>query len=369
MKINQQGKNIFANKFILILLSVILTSAISFAAVWVPLIEKPNWDYSESGDCLQADYCFVTKEGDENKNRAIDYFKAGNKKTEPRCIINNDYIKDFYCENGDWSTRTKILALELSNIAAAESPSEYTLFCGPIDVISIKTDSHFTGTFKKEQKNIPRVNSACTLKYSKGTALALSVNSDIDSKLHSPLLSLGVKEDYCNNAKNSLSFEKCTQGTLQDHDIYYNNKIQGLIYLPKSSSIQSFNVQQMFNDLIKNPLKLISDYVKAVIHNPNRADLNFDFFDKTKLFSNVYITKSGGVGIFAFLEKTTPQNYIGIKYSGVNLNSKSCEEIFKISTEDFHCLNQPSPNEFMLAAKTPAAVKHWTNLTSSLRIT
>ncbi|MBI5065771.1 hypothetical protein HZA97_06040 [Candidatus Woesearchaeota archaeon] len=353
---------IYAAKItVIIFLLTILTYA-AIGAQWLQVNPQTNWDNSLTGICTESTSCLINPQGNKDKKTSEDYYK----KLDPMCINNEDFIEDYYCDNREWTTRTKLSALELLNLAERESQSKYTLHCGTLDEVGIDVDNRLKKSCQKSQTTVSCVNTACALKYDKGTALALIFNSQINDQFDSPLPVFGVKEDYCNNALKSTSFEKCTNGNLKDYDIYYNNKIQSLIYLPKTSSLQSFNQQQFSTNFIKNPFKTVSDYVKAVIHNPPR--LNFEFFEQTKLFNKVYIAKSSNTKVFAFLEKTKNQEYLGVKYSGTSISQKHCSELFKLALpQGIFCENQPIPNEFMLVSKEKAITDHWTELTSSLR--
>ena len=74
---------------------------------------KQNYKLDASGYCLYDEQCFL-----ENKE-GLDV-----------CVENGYWEDDHYCENGGWTSRTKLIAMTLLD-EAMKADGEYTLFCGP----------------------------------------------------------------------------------------------------------------------------------------------------------------------------------------------------------------------------------------------
>jgi len=93
---------------------------------------KPSWDGTEAGYCLNNTQCFVGSGGEyslSNKFGPLSYeWDEIGSTNQPKCINNNEFYIDHYCDDGSWTTRTKYVALELFDIAK-NSNKDYTLYC------------------------------------------------------------------------------------------------------------------------------------------------------------------------------------------------------------------------------------------------
>jgi len=95
---------------------------------WKLATIKYTWDNSEFGFCPSLTQCLVDPDGNgDNDNDPSAYSNSGTYIENPRCIETEQFIEDHYCDNGNWTSRTKLLATQLLDIQAVED--SFTLYC------------------------------------------------------------------------------------------------------------------------------------------------------------------------------------------------------------------------------------------------
>ncbi len=116
-----------------------------------------KWDWTNEdnkyGYCNQSSQCLVDYAGEWNETSPDEFNmneKILNTGTEnppqmtenPRCIDDEEYIQDHYCDGGEWTTRTSILIEEMLEYA----DGEFTFFCdtpeNALNRIDYYTDSY-----------------------------------------------------------------------------------------------------------------------------------------------------------------------------------------------------------------------------------
>lgn len=94
---------------------------------WEAATKKTDWaGLSNGGFCEQEGQCFVMDSADpdsDSQYTAAEFYQG----RYPTCINNGEYILDNYCDDGEWSSRTKIVASKL--IEANENGRDYTVYC------------------------------------------------------------------------------------------------------------------------------------------------------------------------------------------------------------------------------------------------
>jgi hypothetical protein len=104
----------------------IITNYTSRTAQWVLSDIKYDWNYKNSGYCARSTDCFVDSNNFDNVN--INYSKG--------CVLDGDIISDsyelnagnHYCHQGQWTTKSYIVATTLQNISA-KLGNDYILQC------------------------------------------------------------------------------------------------------------------------------------------------------------------------------------------------------------------------------------------------
>ncbi|MBS3118415.1 hypothetical protein J4417_01910 [Candidatus Woesearchaeota archaeon] len=252
----------------------IVTEGVSYRCLkgnWTAQEKKWDWANKIQGYCEKETQCFVAPitplspemQGATAGVSAGEFYKG----TTPSCINDTESIFDHYCQNGEWTTRTKFVITSLQDLAKNNNYKKYTLYCGPYretlneygsavyDVEQfIGGEQDYTKTsadkgcqFKKDDstcqttgklcfsganKNlIPDeentcVNNFCLLTHEEDkeqkTIFAVSLNQPIDDASNSFLRSLGIEipeeiQSYCPTEGEGWVDCKETVGFLKYH--------------------------------------------------------------------------------------------------------------------------------------------------------
>ena len=110
---------------------------------WSYLPPKSNWNGDKMGLCSASDQCFVLSSSNENTNVNLAARDFGEEPTPPgplqfpACIKNGEFILDHYCEQGNWTSRTKYLASSLLNVTGN---GDHTIYCTNFDTALLDKD-------------------------------------------------------------------------------------------------------------------------------------------------------------------------------------------------------------------------------------
>lgn len=349
-----------------LLLTALILFVVVFTVVavdWYPAIFKQGWHQRSADFCSLDTQCLVSPAGSQEFDGMPEKFFS---EIKPYCINNNQYILDFYCDNGFWSSRTKLLALELLTVANAQSPNDFSLFCAQPELafnnVNYEVDDvlvteyfdncHPYGT----QDNYKCINSVCVLKYGNNVAFGTSLNIPIDDS-KSFLKALGKSSNLCNREKNNNNrFDLCSD------NIWYNHDTESIIVLP-GASMPAVNTN-LENTLINPKFNTLKSLAQSS---------NMSFFKEPKVFNNLYFAKKNNKEVFSFLEKDKTEfsyDYIGLQMNNVEI-SNFCDDV--IYTIDSNVVCDDSGNLLVIAKKTPeiddSLVMLWADLTAKLRLT
>src|SRR3989338_7550824 len=98
---------------------------------WVQVDIKTNWQQTSTGFCRNTNQCLVSNAFSEVFDNIPDSYWDGLSDPDlgPKCINNAQYILDNYCNQGIWSSRTRLIATQLLGIALKNTPNNFTLYC------------------------------------------------------------------------------------------------------------------------------------------------------------------------------------------------------------------------------------------------
>jgi hypothetical protein len=243
---------------------------------WRPPIEKYT-QYLDFGYCTSHDQCLFNE-------------VPCSTSCNLRCVEPGFYYKDYYCDNGNWTTRTSLLARELIKLGGGQT-SPFTLVCGnAFEVLNYLMDTTIGGTevWKEEifdceeyadgndlvcnnpladprecfnkPANINKylcanVNNFCIvdLDNTGNIVIATTINKDIegniDPNLGKVLAALDLDQDYCDNVVGD-DFGQCVSP-----NVYYN---------PLTASIVYYKHGHGFN-FGGEPLTWLTDLIKGII--------------------------------------------------------------------------------------------------------
>jgi hypothetical protein len=302
---------------------------------WATPVEKYS-PYLDFGYCSSENQCL------------FNYVAEGDK----FCVEDGFYYKDDYCENGNWTTRTKLLAQELATIAGGQV-SEFTLVCGnTFELLNylLHTTQRSEGEtihelfgcegvpdpcnypvtypskvcFNKpdygEDDYCENVNNFCVLEFTGGLIIGTSVN-DVAENLGKVLASLNFDPNACND-KGASGFQNC-----EGNKIFYNDLTGSVLFYRQGGSfIFGGDTLIWLVDKIKGIITWIQgkttydDYLKygdyyELTYFPNKLD-------------KLYIKQEAGTGIYGVLEtagiklSSSPyfrrRPFFSIKYQGFN---------------------------------------------------
>ncbi len=258
---------------------------------WKYLPPQWDWNYNQYGFCNQPKQCFVLSSlsGGNSKYLANDFYEG----KIPSCVNNEEYIFDNYCENGNWTSRTKYLADTLINFAESD---EYVLYCTDYKgtLIDYRTSENYIGgsvsakinksvtlgsaienktvvesskaCFPKllggtgekliAEKDNTCINNVCVLRFKEGgkfkTAFATSLNKKLnDTSSFLRAMNLDPKKVVCPTGKD---FVKCTSSLTGD--LWYNNQTNSIIYGKEGIKVSGTvwgKVKKWFSSLFGGP--------------------------------------------------------------------------------------------------------------------
>jgi len=337
-------------------------------ASFVPLFSKETSDRKQFEFCQQPTDCLVSAIGDYAKDGNVaSFFDARSEKEKPHCIHDSQYVLDQYCQQGQWTSRTGVVAASLLSLQSGQ----FRLFCGlPEDVanrmdltVRNKLLSEYVRRCQIGQGLFDCVNNFCMITYEGGSALGTSYNVDPST----PRGFLNALDFDANSCDGVQGFGKCTQKP-GDGAAVYIDRARGLIFYVSDGKVPVINtdVRGVF-DQEKNK---IADYAKT--QNPG-----FDIFRKIQLYRELYVARGNGREAFAFLERdveTPALDLFGVRYVNTRFEGPPCETYFgPLDTTRFSCSSQTAANtQFIVARNEPTTFRQglaalWRDATAKLR--
>ena len=276
-----------------------------------------------------------------------------------------DYFLDHFCENGEWTTRTKLVALELLSIAHNSSyPDNFTLFCDDYDKAlndysyTVAYDGDPSGqawnylqgydaphaAYECEQGNLDFcVNKMCVLRYyennlvgnpSPRVAFGVSLNQPIEqyglATKKFPFINLLTAANLpsCIYTKDKPiedatygRFLPCTGGSTDRG--WYNNKTMSIIFSNQPIQLEKLDFWQSFLNFLSNPFRSIFQFIIDVIkpaHPIQQTPQNFNFIQNTSDFNRIYLAQSGTRQIHGIMEQNInpvagETEFMSVKYT------------------------------------------------------
>ncbi len=334
------------------------------------------------GYCMDGSQCWTSAGCKDNgwyTNEERGYFSVGNEMT------------DRFCENGNWSTRTKLIALELLNFV--KDKGDYTLFCDT----NKNALNFYTDSWKPINED---TNNFCVLVYKenndadveKKVAVGTSLNKPIEA-IKQVLLNEGVLKgdttlSICTDApatEDSVygTYVNCDGSTdVEEQKLWYNAKTESLIYSAHGINLQSTTIVFAdFMNLLFNPIMAFTDIVINIIRpqtteSPTNIPVPVEYWDlfQSKDFKTVYLEESGDMTVRGIIEQTTRgKKYLAIDYENSPVDICSAISLYnkKIGGE-FTC--QPTINNsvltYRIASETTDMIvgfKVWKEITAKIR--
>lgn len=298
------------------------------------------------------------------------------------CINSGEFDKDNYCNNGEWETRTREVALRLLGLAAN---SNYVLFCDSYTNVLNHFNYILNGQnvelFLGATTGIPPANNFCAIVYWSPTASNPSIDDikvAIGTSLNQELENSGIRSvlgdpnDCSNVPDDATSYVKCVSGKT-----WYNPANKVIIH---TSEIRNSLSSANFAEYIQHPIDTIVRFILKIwapTYGPDNSD--YDFIEKRKNFDKIYISEKNGKTIRGVNEKEW-----GLSVSGI-LQSR---EYFLLEFYRFNSDITPAINTFasknilsgyiqtdntcekqtIVTAAWPQTLELWKKLDAELRV-
>lgn len=291
---------------------------------------KFRFDRTQKGFCPQETQCLLNVDGTPENNDKPETFFFGTPKDSPVCIGDGQSVLEFYCKGGEWTSRTKYLAVQLAELAESAGGG-YTIFCDEYEEVlnffsyaPEEAQGKVARTFLEDEtcKRGKCVNQFCGMAYKDGLAFGTSLNEDLDSPVHSYLMALDLPPDSCNGIpEDQDGFVECQAGT----DVYYNPRLHAVITIPEGTlpSVPVSELEQR-SGIIYEPFDRITEIAQQ---NLDQAG----FVGRSDLFSRLYIDKRGDKEYFSFVAEdiadqdrsNLPNTYVVGLYNRIDISDPS----------------------------------------------
>ncbi len=335
--------------------------------------ERYSWGNRETGCCEKAEQCLVLNNGNKNYNDIPENYFLADPNKSPVCISDTQYIIDNMCEQGNWTSRTRNVALELLQKANNDYADDYVVFCEDPRlslnyITKIFPDGEIASDYllnTGECDYSACLGKFCVLTGGEGNIQAigssLNPNMTMDKLYHL----LGYSKDCDDVMDDENKFKKC-----QDGNLWYNHKQRSFVYGVENEGdvlLPVFaNWKNKFNNLLRTP----SDDVLNHIFNPLPSNI-VTFMDKAHRFDRIYVSNINGKTVLARTETTRHDGskfaLLYIEYGG--FNTDMCKYSNDIKPES--CENVPSKNSHLIHSfyeENDPIFGYWRELTGGLRV-
>lgn len=374
---------------------------------WKKAITKYDWKGKTPAYCPYEDQCLVDIYGDpKNNGNSSSYSNMsamicsevdGNLLCSnasqvshgfnPQCINAHQYVDEHYCGDGNWTSRTKLVAEKILKSLKTGS-EDFTLYCDNYLNALNKYDygnaekvvkGAFKGTLVKVQTcsetprySIPCVNNFCILNFIDGAdgkqkiVFGTSLNKPIDYNIEGSSFLTEIfgksSSNYCDSLINSKQdYAKCKDN---DNSLWYSDLTNSIIYSQDSIALSQQSAWQSVMDSFWNIFSWITGQWKP--KNSFDSYIDLSFLSKTKDFNKVYVASSNGKKVYAVMESPEEgKAFITVQYQGFDIPFCDTISQFDMYSPGETLCNQTDSN-YYIYSNEPESI--WQHLTSKLRI-
>ena len=317
---------------------------------WLYSEAKYDWDHNNSRFCPYNNQCY-------------------NGQTD-KCIDSGSYTEDHYCWEGNWSSRTKFMAMQLLQFASDNSYSEYTMQCDNYENALNDFDLEYNYLVGASNGgycgDTDCVNNFCILKYAedKKEKVIIGTSFNNESNIYSFLKNItNTTETYCNNVINDGNFSACLNTDGKNY-VWYNKNKSIVLYGKEPFTLNPpEDWMTRFLGWLGGLFGITSEF-EELDQTMNISDFNKIYL--SKIHTGTFLRRSCDKKIFAVNEiKSNAQTY-HLQYT--NFVVDICSEINAKYPEMFIC--EPNGNEQIVKPYgfNPPAESIWQDLTSKLRL-
>jgi len=292
---------------------------------------------------------------------------------EKICVNNTEFRGDYYCNEGNWTTRTKLVASQLLKFVKMQTiniawQTNYSIFCDSKEKVFVSLPSGFDNVYGDS------FNSFCLLRYGNKFGFGTSLNG-IGAEDAMAALNITVAAASCPilSSANPKQFSRC--GT---SNVFFNPSINSTIYLPEVTSISPEDIPLAAAVLsyIFSPYLLLRNFImQTQFIEPSEL---VSPFTNTRLFNKLYLSKTPDSVFFAFYETNQYEyeneipieyEYLGINYTNLPSTIDVCTIFSKANTAITTDRCNSVSGNFVIGSKNGQTKNFWQDLTAKLRPT
>ena len=334
---------------------------------WEEANKKFTMDESVSGYCPKISQCLVNPFEKNETNQCIE---SGTYVIKPGPYT----VDDNYCDNGFWTSRTKLLALKMLKLKAQ---SNYTLFCDDRQSTLNNLNYIVEGEAAANILINIKTNNFCILKDGNKVVAGTTINKDIEDIPSTELNIFGVTSCSPSGLVNDGQYHSCDS----NKKVWYNKKLRSIIY--SATGIDNIPTDgspvESFDQYIGNPIRGIVNTISSLITAPPADDSYKTAF---KRFDRLYFTQtassSGGTpvlrAITGSIEGRQKKNAV-IGYTTFNDNVCNFIQSFNTAKNDsfsgLACKNQNNNYYVLVQGSTFTSINPsliWPDLTAKIRL-
>ncbi|MCF7862075.1 hypothetical protein K9M79_07595 [Candidatus Woesearchaeota archaeon] len=360
---------------------------------WIELGKKYSPDRSMGGYCEIDSQCLINPNGDASANgnttlfyTYFDYdtmmFDSSN--LLPQCLNDTQWVYDYYCHNGTWTSRTSLLATELANYGYTQSGSNFTLFCDNYGNalnyydydIDYQQAEDFFGKYCGSDfgRSVNCTNMICVLQHDNGVAFGTSLNQPVNSLDYGIMEMLGFSNDLCAGVMGTQtdSFQSCGSG------VFYSVGLNTIIFDDSGFAGSGGDLWDLFAGTIGSWIDNVLSVIMSALHfeSVEGFDLDDTFLSDTSLFQRLYLSKKAGNTIYGIWEGFYVEypgygfqltEYISVMYDG--FDASICDTANEMRA--YSCA--PYSGDYYVRIKrygggTEELFDYWPDLTAKLRV-
>ncbi len=269
-----------------------------------------------------------------------------------QCLDSLNYVSDYYCENGKWSSRTKLLAGSLLGL----KQGDYSLFCD-IPENALNYVSYSVGnTIASDLLGKLGANNVCILAFGNKVIFGTALDKGLDS----------VKNGYSlfgiSGCINSTAYAPCDDSK----KVWYDSRLKIIVHSKSSIDLSAASG----NSTLDHDMALLLEKLNSTI-TPPYDDSYLNSFSR---LNRIYLEQKSGRNIFASIDESGITNLVA---SYNNFDSKICDFLLLFNErnrDDFSGIacHSDSSSHYILAQGNKFTLFHpdsiWNDITSKLRI-
>jgi len=306
---------------------------------WTNATRHYDWEDISSEYCAQPTQCYLpgsayNRENSQNfgANYELQYSNFKDRYLDGRNCTKSNFVfyHDRYCLEGNWTTRTGMLAAELLNFTNKPGITNYSLHCDVYNATLNTVDYSIDGGNLVNEylsgllpaSGIMPTNNFCVLRYKDGSTEKAAVGTSLNNKTTvSEFLGTTIAASLagaCNGDETEMGFADCNS----DGKIWLNNRTQTIVYNKDSMALEPYTGMQAFLQFLSNPAKSIMDFIRSIFRSS--SEVPTEVFD----YNRYYNINAGNMTVVGYVRnKDIDDRYIVVTYD--NTTAFICDSVFR----------------------------------------